>query len=650
MTHTTRPALHRPVRLALIGLLFAACASAPPDGGITVRPVPKPTPPDPAALSHFVDARLFEMRGQHERAIASLRAAISIDSTSATLYGALARNLAAKGRHSDAAAPAAAALAREGSNLDIRWIYHESLISGLKDTTAALDQLEEIVRRDPNPIKGYDRMLKIHDARGDNAAVIQTLDRISALPGLNEHAKMIAAQNYTQRGVSSKALALYTDILGGNPGRSDAWVRLASLQTEAGDTLGAARSLRRAVPNQNGRVNPRRIWRQLANIYGKKTRMDSLLSESPPDLEFQEALAGVYRSIAGRDPSQRGVHLLERSALLFNHLSRLKPDRADLFAKQGELLLGLNRPADARRAFIHAGEVDNRPEYHLGTAHTLLYEREYEAALQILEEITPRVTPKSEFYGKTILSLGNAYSALGRHGEARAVYEASMALAPENTAFPYELGETYVRDGDWEAATNVFRNLLPRVEENPVALGQTLYGLARALERSDAFEESARTFERLLSLHPNHADALNYLGYMFAERGVRLGEAENFIKRALGSDPENGAYLDSLGWVYFKMGDYRRAQEYLKRAIDNEEAEMKKLGPQDTARRRGMLENLAVIYDHAGDCALALNQFFEARAWWKLALESDPDIEHTAEKLEKLTSEHGDPEAEDADR
>lgn len=622
------------LKLAIL-CLITACASSP-QSGITLKPVPKAEPPDPVALSHFVDARLYELRGQPERAVASLRAALAIDTTSATLYGVLARNLAAQDRYADAADPARRSLDRDPNNLDVRWLYYESLLRGTGDTTAALAQLEVIVRNDPDPIKAFDQMLKVHDARDDNAAVIRTLDRIVTLPDLSERATLIAAQNYQQRGANAKAERLITDVLERNPTRSDAWVRLASLQVARNDTLASARSLRAALANQNGQVNTRPIWRQLVNFYIPKSRMDSLLAESPPDTAFQEQLAEVFRTVANAGNPQQAVHLLERSVFLFNNLTRLRPDRADLFAKQGELLLALNRPAEARSSFIHAGKVDDRPEYDLGTAHSLLYEQEYEAAIQIMENIKPRIAPRTEFYDKMILSLGNAYSALGRNEDARTLYREAIAAWPENTAFPYELGETYARERKWERAVETFQALLPRVEEQPVPLGQTLYGLARSLERSGAFDASAQTFERLLSLHPNHADALNYLGYMLAEQGVRLGEAENFIKRALEIDPDNGAYLDSLGWVYYQTGDYRRAQEFLRRAIEQEEAELGKVPDDQPGRRKALRENLAVIYDHAGDCAFATNQFAEARRWWTLALEHDPDIAGTAAKLDDL--------------
>jgi len=369
--------------------------------------------------------------------------------------------------------------------------------------------------------------------------------------------------------------------------------------------------------------------------------MDSLLAEQPADTAFLEQLGEFYRQLARTDDPKKSVPLLERALVLFNNLARISPDRAELFAKQGELFLNLNRPAEAQNSFIRAAKIDDRAEYHLGTAHTLLFQQLYDPAIRILESIKPRMGSKSEFLEKTILSLGNAYGATGNSEAARRLYKESIELAPDKAAYRYELGETYIRDGNWAEATATFKELLPMVEKDQVTLGRTLYGLARTLERQGEFEESVRTFERLLSLHPNHADALNYLGYMFAERGVRLGEAASFIQRALESDPDNGAYLDSLGWVFYQSGNYRRAQEFLKRALDQEEGKLSKVGEGEIGRLKALKENLAVIYDHAGDCAMALNQFDTARNHWNRALEYDPSIKNTQSKLTRLNETHG---------
>jgi len=616
-----------------------ACATT--QNGITRRPVPKPTPPDPVAYSHFVKAHLYELQGKRERAIGSLRAAIAIDTTSATLYAALARNLGTAKRYDEAVIPAKKSLSLEPEDLSTRWIYYEALMAGVGDTIAALDQLERIARADPDPLQAFDRMIRIYRARKDQPALVRTLDRIAGLPQLSEHGRLVAAQNYQLSGANAKAERLLLNVLGANPGRSDAWVKLANLQVLRGDTLSGARSLRSALQNKNESVNPMPIWRQLASIYGPRARMDSLLAEQPADTAFLEQLGEFYRQLARTDDPKKSVPLLERALVLFNNLARISPDRAELFAKQGELFLNLNRPAEAQNSFIRAAKIDDRAEYHLGTAHTLLFQQLYDPAIRILESIKPRMGSKSEFLEKTILSLGNAYGATGNSEAARRLYKESIELAPDKAAYRYELGETYIRDGNWAEATATFKELLPMVEKDQVTLGRTLYGLARTLERQGEFEESVRTFERLLSLHPNHADALNYLGYMFAERGVRLGEAASFIQRALESDPDNGAYLDSLGWVFYQSGNYRRAQEFLKRALDQEEGKLSKVGEGEIGRLKALKENLAVIYDHAGDCAMALNQFDTARNHWNRALEYDPSIKNTQSKLTRLNETHG---------
>jgi tetratricopeptide (TPR) repeat protein len=622
---------------SILALALTSCTTTP-KSGITLKPVPKAEPPDPAAFSHFVNARLSEMLGERNRAIASLRAAIAIDTASATLYSALARNLVAENRFAEAVVPARRSLHLASNDQTTRWIYYESLMA-ITDTATALGELEILTRQDPNPLKALDQMHQIYRARDNQAAVLRTLDQIVALPELSEQGKLIASQNYQYNGQHDKAEALLKDVLQQNPERSDAWVKLANLQVVRKDTLAGAKSLRAALADPNGRIKTMPVWRQLAGIYGPQARLDSLLAEDPPDAAFLEQLGEVYRQLGRSDAPKTSVPLLERALALFNKLTKVFPDHAHLFAKQGELLLNLNRPVDARNSFIHAGKLDDRPEYHLGTAHSLLFERLYEPAIEILERIQPLTPVDSEFFEKTVISLGNAYGATGQSESARKLYQETIERTPDITAFRYELGETYIRDGNWDAATTTFRALLPLVEEEPVNLGQTLYGLARTLERSGEFDESVRMFERLLSLHPKHADALNYLGYMFAEKGVRLGEAASFIQRALEADPKNGAYLDSLGWVYFQAEDYRRAQEFLQKAIDQEESEVRRVS--DPGRRKAIKENLSVIYDHAGDCAHALNQFEAARGHWKRAIASDPNIPGTLEKLEKLNANHG---------
>jgi tetratricopeptide (TPR) repeat protein len=108
----------------------------------------------------------------------------------------------------------------------------------------------------------------------------------------------------------------------------------------------------------------------------------------------------------------------------------------------------------------------------------------------------------------------------------------------------------------------------------------------------------------VIAREPTHAQALNFLGYMLADRGERLEEAVSLIDRALALDPDNGSYLDSLGWAYFKLRRHDDARHYLSRAAEQ-------------------LPSNSVVQDHLGDALAALGRHADAIAAWQRALAGD---------------------------
>lgn len=150
-----------------------------------------------------------------------------------------------------------------------------------------------------------------------------------------------------------------------------------------------------------------------------------------------------------------------------------------------------------------------------------------------------------------------------------------------------------------------------------------IFTRAAALERLDQFEESEALFRQLVDTEPNDANAANYLGYMWADREVNLDEALELIARAVSLDPENSAYLDSLGWVHFRLGDLAEAERWLRRAVD--------LG--------GNLGD-GTIYCHLGEVLLAGGDRTEARRFLVQGLDmgcEDPD--HIRSLLERSDDE-----------
>jgi tetratricopeptide (TPR) repeat protein len=132
-------------------------------------------------------------------------------------------------------------------------------------------------------------------------------------------------------------------------------------------------------------------------------------------------------------------------------------------------------------------------------------------------------------------------------------------------------------------------------------------------------------FKKVLAISPKNATALNYFGYSLADRGARLEEALSMIQKAVELDPYNGAYLDSLGWAYFRMNRLNLAEEYLRKAV-------------------GRLSRDPVIHMHLGDLyfkmgrmELAQREWERAREEWNRSLKPDFDTEEYARTEKKLS-------------
>jgi tetratricopeptide (TPR) repeat protein len=551
----------------------------------------------------------------------------------------LAENLQALGRQEEAVAPARRAVMLSDGDPRARWIYYSALMEGARDTAAALAQLEALSRKEPDPLRVYDQMLRVYDARKDRAGILQTLDRIVATPGLESRGLAIAAGNYGRWGAPDKAASLYRRIVAQAPYEIEAWLRLAGLAMAEGDTLRAAAELRRALPfaKEEGGRSLEQIGRQLVGIYSAPIALDSLLAETPRDTAFEEGLGEAFAAHGkAENDAMRRRHLFGQALRIYTDLVGQDSSRARWQGILGEILLNLGRPSEARKAFRTADSLASDPRFKLGVAHGLIAEELYEEAVTILNPLLADTEPDFPLYDDMVFALGTAWMASGRVEKAQTLYRAASHLRPERQGFAFELGRTFLLEEQWASAIEVFESLLQGAEPNPPALRSALWELARAYERGGRFEKAVRAFERLIALDPGHDEALNYLGYMLAEKGLRLGEAEVFVRRALEAEGDNGAYLDSLGWILYRKGDYQGALRYLREALERER--QRTIDPQDGRQLAAYRENLSVIYEHVGDVEHALRNTEGARSSWQKALEFDPANARLKEKIESLKS------------
>jgi tetratricopeptide (TPR) repeat protein len=150
------------------------------------------------------------------------------------------------------------------------------------------------------------------------------------------------------------------------------------------------------------------------------------------------------------------------------------------------------------------------------------------------------------------------------------------------------------------------------------------FQLGSTYERIQKYEEAEKYFRKCLALSPDFGPGLNYLGYMWAEQGVNLSEARQLIEKAVKLEPKNAAYLDSLGWVLYKLEKPADALPYMLQALKNSE------------------EPDSTLYDHLGDIYASLHERDKAREAWRKAIKIEPN-DKIAKKLQAMATSQSAP-------
>ena len=203
---------------------------------------------------------------------------------------------------------------------------------------------------------------------------------------------------------------------------------------------------------------------------------------------------------------------------------------------------------------------------------------------------------------------------------ARAADFAGVAQSqhPDDLRFPQLRAHALQQSGDAARAITV---LEPVARSNPND-ATTQLSLADLYSNAGRKEDAERTVRQLVALEPGNADALNYLGYMLADRGQQLDEAIRLLRRALDIEPNNPNYLDSLGWAYYRRGDYDQAEKYI------------------TPAAQQMPRN-ATVQEHLGDILAKRGRWADAIAAWTRALQGDEGDTNKAALEKKISDARG---------
>jgi predicted Zn-dependent protease len=510
-----------------------------------------------------------------DKAISELEAARKLEPGNPAIAAPLARALLAKGRSAEAAKVleetgeagvqpaiariAAEAKAKSGRTKEAQAIYAELLEQSPDDRESAA-ALIDLYEEDDQLDKALDLLAKLEKLDPENPAIPEriTLDlaRAGRFADAEKRARDLAAKRPENRAIRRL---------------------LAQVLFEKGSSPEGEKILRALIVEDPDDDATRR----------------TLTGELMRERRFPEAKTfledGVRR--AGDDPKK--IPARDAATVELGYLAVLQKD----YPRAQQILAPLA---------VKQGTVNPRALRILATAA-----RESEDFAGGLQTLRAAAAAEPDKYEWASLVAEFQY----RTGDKKKAEEALAKLAAsQDIDEVLAAADIYARVKDFAAAARIARQASQRFPDS----SEALFRLGSALERSGATGEAEKTFQKLLQERPNDSAAQNYLGYMWADRGIRLDEARDLLEKAVAREPRNGAYLDSLGWVYFRLGRLEKAQSYL--------AEAKQREPDDPT-----------IEEHLGDLSERQGDVARAIAHWERAIQLKHDEpEKVRQKLARV--------------
>ena len=484
------------------------------------------------------------------------------------------------------------------------------------------------------------------------------------------------AEIYLQRGESKKAEQLLRQVIEKSPRDFTANLELGRINYQEDKFETAVKHLKIAVEVGPNQFYIRRI---LASIFRKTKKLllaaqqyEKMLIERPSLNPTTRTLILLYRRMpknmealksAARAPDadfishfrlaqalgekgkiQEAVSSLEMAV-------KLQPRWTHGLIMLGEYYQQLEQPELAINAYSRAADVaPGSNQLWDRLSQLFLNEHKFDDAARALERIRS-LKPKNL---RTLYQLCYCYYATGTYKSAIDAGEDYLRYSGKeyNSVIHEWLGKSYVKIGEMEKARASVNALLKRLEEEKEAAesqsisrlaasllssldnrkqaiqllektrkrepkdAETCLDLAYLYDQENLDEQAEKLLRYTLENHPDNPRVNNHLGYFYAERGLQLEEAVGLIKNALNQEPKNWAYLDSLGWVYFKMGRVQEALNKLNEAI--------------------RIHDDPIVREHLGDVYKAAGSPQKAKGQWERSLELDPDSESVKNKVRQL--------------
>lgn len=462
--------------------------------------------------------------------------------------------------------------------------------SDVGDSRRAIEMLRRAADRNPNP-RTLAALADAHEQMRDYAGAAAVLRKSLELAPNDLNLKKALAQNLAFSNQLDEALKLYLEIAEADPRDLQTRLRLSQIYRQQRNFEKARAALDRAKELDPDNVEVRYNEVNLLEAEGKGAEAIQLMK----DLVDSSAKKSY-------SASERGGRLvmLERLGLLYRSNLRFK-EAVETFRKMAEL------------------DPEVGPRASAQVIDTLRQAKDVTQAIAEADAARKNY-PNDRMIGLIRASL---LADLGK-GE-QAVAEMKKLLDGKDDRNTYlALAQVYEKVKNYAEMGKALDEAgkLSQTKDEKEAV---LFMRGAMFERSKNFEEAEATFRKVIDLNPENASALNYLGYMLADRNIRLDEAYQLVSKAVELEPNNGAYLDSLGWVYFRKGNLDEAEAYLRRALERV--------PRDPT-----------VNDHLGDVLAKKGKLKEAVAQWEISLkewsasppsELDPsEVSKVGKKLE----------------
>jgi len=280
--------------------------------------------------------------------------------------------------------------------------------------------------------------------------------------------------------------------------------------------------------------------------------------------------------------------------------SQQNPGDIELADKMAEVLLSFS---------------ENEPEYgpaQLLAAEFFLQQNEDEKALEKLKLTNELMPHQAEPWRQRVQVLFS----MERYDEVIELSDVAAENAPDDAFIQFFTGASYMLKDENEQALKWLEeaSLSPANRNFRSVIHGTKGDVLHDLEK---WEDAKSAYETALRLDSNNHTAMNNYAYFMSLRNENIDYALELSELAVSYEPSNAAYLDTLGWVYFKKGDYEKAQRYIQKSVDTGDAS-------------------AEVYEHLGDVYEALEDFENAVKWWNKALEEDSERDYLNDRIESV--------------